>query len=108
MSLFLYSVLPGLNCGSAKVLVFQKLIDSPMQIVNMFAEGIIEKVSSIQKDEKKQEIYLVRKSRRLEKSAIDKKHPIFEFLKTIPDAEVKELTNRLGKRNLIYCIICNI
>ena len=42
-----------------------------MQIVNMFAEGIIEKVSSIQKDEKKQEIYHVRKSRRLEKSAIN-------------------------------------
>ena len=31
---------------------------------------------------------------------INKNHPIFEFLKTVPDTDVKEWTNRLGKKNL--------
>ena len=31
---------------------------------------------------------------------ISKNHPIFQFLKDVPDAEVKEHTNRLGKKNL--------
>ena len=30
----------------------------------------------------------------------DKNHPIFEFLKSVPDNEVKEYTRKLGKNNL--------
>ena len=31
---------------------------------------------------------------------IDKNHHVFQFLKDVPDAKVKEYTNRLGKKNL--------
>ena len=31
---------------------------------------------------------------------VDKNHPIFEFLKNVPDESIKELTKKLGKNNL--------
>ena len=36
----------------------------------------------------------------VDETTIDKKHPIFEFLKTISDDEIKMYTKKLGKNNL--------
>ena len=34
------------------------------------------------------------------KAEIDKNHLIFEFLKSVPDNEIKKYTKKLGKNNL--------
>ena len=34
---------------------------------------------------------------------IDKHHPIFDFLRSIPDDLIKEYTKKLGKNNLRNC-----